>query len=151
MLALDLGADALGFVFHQKSPRYINTQNAAKICRELPVFVAKVGVFVDAGAETVRFAVEDCHLTALQFHGLESVWFCQQFPGQSIKAIRVKDETSLKTAAEYDVDAVLLDTYTENLNGGTGQTFDWSLAIKAKQMLKPRIILSGGLTPENVA
>lgn len=150
-LAVDLGADALGFVFHQKSPRYVNTQKAAEICRALPVFIAKVGVFVDAGAETVKFAAQDCHLTAMQFHGLESPWFCKQFPGQAIKAIRVKDETSLKTALEYDVDAVLLDTYTEGANGGTGQTFDWALAVKAKQMLKCRIILAGGLNPENVA
>jgi phosphoribosylanthranilate isomerase len=150
-LAVELGADALGFVFYQKSPRYVKAQTAAEICRSLPLFVARVGVFVDAGSEVVRFAAQDCHLTAMQFHGKESPWFCKQFAGQAIKAIRVKDETSLQTALEYDVDALLLDTYTPDLNGGTGQTFDWSIAMKAKEMFKCRIILSGGLTPENVA
>jgi phosphoribosylanthranilate isomerase len=151
LLAVELGADALGFVFYPKSRRYVNTQKAGEICRQLPIFVSRVGVFVDAGSENVKFAAQDCHLTAMQFHGNESVWFCKQFPGQSIKAIRVKDESSLATAKEYDVDAVLLDTYTDNVKGGSGQTFDWSLAVKAKQMLKCRIILAGGLTPENVA
>ena len=90
-------------------------------------------------------------MTALQFHGDESPGFCRKFGAQIIKAIRVKDEESLRRAGEYDVDALLLDTYTADQRGGTGRAFDWSLAVKARRMLRTPIILSGGLTPENVA
>jgi phosphoribosylanthranilate isomerase len=148
-LAVELGADALGFVFYPKSPRFISVREAANICHELPPFVARVGVFVDELEYEIERALNDCLLTALQFHGEEPPGFCQKFPAKSIKAIRIRDESSLRAAAEYDVDALLLDTYTESQPGGTGQTFDWSLAVKAKQ-LGPAIILSGGLTVVNV-
>lgn len=149
--AVDLGADALGFIFYPKSPRFVKVAAAADICASLPPFVAKVGVFVDELEYEIERALRDCLLTALQFHGDEPPGFCQKFAAQSIKAIRVRDESSLRTAAEYDVDALLLDTYTESEQGGTGRTFDWSLAVKAKEKLSPPIILSGGLTPDNVA
>jgi phosphoribosylanthranilate isomerase len=149
-LAVDLGADALGFIFYQKSPRYITVPKAADICNALPPFVAKVGVFVDELEFEIEKALQDCLLTVLQFHGEEPPGFCQKFPAKSIKAIRVRDEASLAAAEEYDVDALLLDTYTAGQQGGTGRTFDWSLAVKAKERLTPLIILSGGITPENV-
>ena len=91
----------------------------------------------------------ECLLNALQFHGDEPPGFCQKFAAKSIKAIRVRGEESLRAAAEYDVDALLLDTYTESERGGTGRTFDWSLAVRAKE-IGPPIILSGGLTAENI-
>lgn len=149
-LAVNLGADALGFVFYPKSPRYIKVREAADICHQLPPFVTKVGVFVNELEYEIEKALSECLLTALQFHGDEPPGFCQKFPAKSIKAIRVRDESSLKAAAEYDVDGLLLDTYTESERGGTGRTFDWSLAVRAKELLGPPIILSGGLTTVNV-
>jgi phosphoribosylanthranilate isomerase len=148
-LAMELGADALGFIFYPKSPRYIPVTKAADICNALPPFVTKVGVFVDELEYEIEKAVGECLLNALQFHGEEPPGFCVKFAAKSIKAIRMRDEDSLRAAAEYDVDALLLDTYTDTERGGTGKTFDWSLAIKAKQ-LGPPIILSGGLTTVNV-
>lgn len=149
-LAVELGADALGFVFYPKSPRYVRVRQAANICHRLPPFVTRVGVFVDELEYEIEKALNECLLTALQFHGEEPPGFCQKFAAKSIKAIRVRDEDSLRAAADYDVDALLLDTYTESQRGGTGQTFDWSLAIRAKETLAPPIILSGGLTTANV-
>ncbi len=149
-LAVELGADALGFIFYPKSPRYVKVPVAADICNALPPFVTKVGVFVDELEYEIERALNDCLLNALQFHGEEPPGFCQKFAAKSIKAIRVRDEQSLRAAAEYDVDALLLDTYTESERGGTGRTFDWSLAVKARETLAPPIILSGGLTTVNV-
>ena len=149
LLAVELGADAVGFVFYSKSPRYINVSAAANICNKLPPFVAKVGVFVDELEYEIERALNECLLNALQFHGDEPPGFCKKFAAKSIKAIRVRGEESLHAAAEYDVDALLLDTYTDESRGGTGKTFDWSLAVKAKE-IGPPIILSGGLTTVNV-
>lgn len=149
LLAAGMGADALGFIFYAKSQRAIAVTEAAKICRVLPPFVSKVGVFVNAEEDVIRQAVTECQLTAVQFHGEESPAFCRLFPAKVIKALRVRDETVVRTAAEYDVDALLLDTYTAGQQGGTGQTFDWSLAVRVKQLGRP-VILSGGLTPDNV-
>ncbi len=149
-LAVGLGADALGFIFYPKSPRYIPVAKAADICNALPPFVAKVGVFVDELEFEIEKALSECLLNALQFHGDEPPGFCQKFAAKSIKAIRVRDEGSLRAAAEYDVDALLLDTYTDAERGGTGKTFDWSLAVKAKETLARPIILSGGLNTANV-
>jgi phosphoribosylanthranilate isomerase len=150
LLAVELGADALGFIFYPKSPRYVKVQDAANICNSLPPFVAKVGVFVDELEYEIEKALHECLLNALQFHGDEPPGFCQKFAAKSIKAIRVRDEESLRAAAEYDVDALLLDTYTDESRGGTGRTFDWSLAVRAKEFLSAPIILSGGLTTANV-
>jgi phosphoribosylanthranilate isomerase len=150
LLAVELGADALGFIFYQKSPRYIKVTDAANICNALPPFVAKVGVFVDELEYEIEKALNECLLNALQFHGDEPPGFCQKFAAKSIKAIRVRDEESLRAAEEYDVDALLLDTYTHESRGGTGRTFDWSLAVRAKEFLSVPIILSGGLTTANV-
>ena len=149
LLAAKLGADAVGFVFHPESPRRVTLKQAAGICRELPPFVATVGVFVNATKHVVEQTLAECLLTALQFHGDEPPRFCRQFAARTIKAIQMQDEDSLRAAAEYDVDALLLDTYTETERGGTGRTFDWSLAVRASE-LEPPIILSGGLTTANV-
>ncbi len=150
LLAVDLGADALGFVFYPKSPRYVKVRDAANICNALPPFVAKVGVFVDELEYEIEKALKECLLNVLQFHGDEPPGFCQKFAAKSIKAIRVRDEESLRAAEEYDVDALLLDTYTDESRGGTGRTFDWSLAVRAKEFLSGPLILSGGLTTANV-
>ena len=150
MLAIELGADALGFIFYRQSKRCIAPTLAAKICSALPPFVAKVGVFVNESETGIQQAVIECQLDVVQLHGEELPVFCRQLPVKVIKAIRVRDADSLRAAAEYDVDALLLDTYTAEQRGGTGQTFDWTLVRQAKTLLRPPIILSGGLTPENV-
>ena len=150
LLAVELGADTLGFIFYPKSSRCVKVQEAANICNALPPFVAKVGVFVNELEYEIEKALSECLLNALQFHGDEPPGFCQKFAAKSIKAIRVRDEESLRAAAEYDVDALLLDTYTDESRGGTGRTFDWSLAVRAKEFLSAPIILSGGLTTANV-
>ena len=149
-LAVELGADALGFIFYRPSQRSVTASLAAEICAALPPFVAKVGVFVNESAAVIQQTLTDCRLDGVQLHGEELPGFCRQFPVKVIKAIRVRDANSLKSAAEYDVDALLLDTYTVDQRGGTGQAFDWALARQAKTVVRVPIILSGGLTPENV-
>jgi len=148
LFASEYGADALGFNFYKKSPRYIEPQKAAEIIAQLPPFVMPVGVFVNEREDRIR---EIQHLTciqAVQLHGDESPEFCQRFEGRVIKAFQVKDKESLKAMAHYRVGAFLLDSYREGMRGGTGVTFDWHLAVVAKTFGK--IILAGGLTPENV-
>jgi phosphoribosylanthranilate isomerase len=148
-LAAELGADALGFIFYPKSLRRVTLAQAAGICKAFLPFVATVGVFVNATQREIKSTLAECRLTTLQFHGDEPPEFCRQFAARTIKAIRVQDEDSLRTAAEYDVDALLLDTYTETKRGGTGKTFDWSIAVRAKEIGLP-IVLSGGLTMANI-
>jgi len=151
LLAVELGADALGFVFYPPSPRAVTVAAAADICHQLPPFVARVGVFVDELEYEIERALEECLLTALQFHGEEPPGFCVKFPAKSIKAIRLRGEESLRAAAEYDVDALLLDAYDARAQGGTGQTVDWALAARAGEFVRKPVILSGGLKAENVA
>jgi phosphoribosylanthranilate isomerase len=148
--AVEGGADALGFIFSEKSPRHISVESAAAIIRELPPMVIKVGVFVDAGEEFVLRAIGQCSLNLLQFHGAESPEYCVQFGLMSMKAFRVRDKASLQEVRDYQTDAWLLDAYSPNEPGGTGEQFDWDLAIEAQKWGKP-IFLAGGLTPENVA
>lgn len=151
LAALDAGADALGFVFYDRSPRHVAVDAAAEIIRQLPPFAAKVGVFVNATEETVRQTVAKCGLGTLQFHGEESPEFCRKFsPLKVIKAFRVKDAASLRQLEVYETDAWLLDSYAPDQRGGTGATFNWRLACEAGESGRP-IILAGGLTPENVA
>lgn len=145
-LAVELGADFLGFIFYAKSPRAVKHE----VMAEMPVGVERVGVFVNESEAEIQRTVEECRLTMVQLHGEESPEFCKRMPAKVVKAVRVKDEASLRAATEYDVDALLLDTYTAGQHGGTGRTFDWSLAAKAKTILEVPVILSGGLTPENV-
>jgi len=148
-LAAELGADMLGFIFYAKSKRAVTRESAAAICPALPSSVERVGVFVNETEAEILRTVAACGLTAIQFHGDEPPSFCRRFSVKKIKAIRVRDAESLRAAAEYDVDALLLDTYTDSERGGTGKTFDWSLAAQAKSLGRP-IILSGGLTADNV-
>jgi phosphoribosylanthranilate isomerase len=147
--AIEAGADALGFVFYEKSPRSVSVEKAAEIIRELPPLIMKVGVFVDASPEFVMRAASECGLTLLQFHGEEPPDFCRQFGLMSMKALRVRDANSLQTLLEYATDAWLLDAYSPESHGGTGKTFNWDLATQAQSWGRP-IFLAGGLTAENV-
>ncbi len=150
LAAVNAGADALGFMFYDRSKRRVTADAVAKITTELPPFVLRVGVFVDAAAETVREIADTCRLTALQFHGSESHQFCSQFSLPVIKAIRLEGKSSLSQLDQYQVSALLVDTALPGQLGGTGEKGDWQLAREATK-LGHRIILAGGLTPENVA
>jgi len=147
--AVEAGADALGFIFYHKSPRFIEIEDAAAIIKTLPPFVTTVGVFVDEGVDRInRFAVR-AGIQAVQLHGGEPPALCRKMERTVIKAFRVKEAADVEQIREYDLQACLLDTYQEGIPGGTGETFDWDIAVEAKKLC--RVILSGGLTPDNVA
>jgi len=150
LAAVDAGADALGFMFYEPSPRNVPVKLAADIIRQLPPFIAKVGVFVNATEETVRMIVTECGLDTVQFHGDEPPEFCRRFsPLKIYKAFRLENLESLRALPGYRTDAWLLDSFVEGKPGGTGAKFNWDLAVEATQLGRP-IILAGGLTPENV-
>lgn len=148
--AAEAGADALGFVFYEKSVRYVSIDKAAEICCKIPPFVTKVGLFVDASEEEVRRVIDNVHLDLLQFHGDESPEFCQNFNLPYIKAIRAKSRESIIEAIDAHCAAigVLVDSYVPGKPGGTGSTFDWSLVPVEH---RSKIILAGGLDSGNVA
>ncbi len=148
--AVEAGADAIGFIFYEKSPRFVTIEQAAEISKQLTSFIMRVGVFVNAPEEFVLRAISEVGLTMLQFHGHEKPEYCTQFGLMSMKAFPMRNEESLKKISDYQTDAYLLDAYMENQLGGTGKTFNWDLAVEAQKFGKP-IFLSGGLTPENVA
>lgn len=147
-LALDLGADALGFVFNNKSPSHVAPATAREIVDKLPPFIPIIGVFANEfNLEALRSIAETAKVTVLQLHGNESPDYCNQFSGfRLIKTLRVSDNFDYTQIRRFPVSAVLLEGYSED---GVGRLFDWRLAAAARQYA--RIILSGGLTPENVA
>ena len=151
LLAAELGADALGFIFYAKSPRKVAPETARSIIAQLPPFVASVGVFVDEAAAVVQELAAKVGLDWVQLHGQESPDYCRNLGRKVIKAFRIQDEDSLRQLADYQgaAQALLLDTYKKGQVGGTGEIFDWHLARKAKKY--GPIILAGGLTSENVA
>ena len=149
-VAVEVGADALGFIFYDRSPRFIPVKNAAEISRALPPYTLRVGVFVNPSEELVQRAIDECGLNLLQFHGDEPPEFCTQFGLMSMKAFRIRDAGSLRELSKYQTDAWLLDAYSSDTLGGTGEKFNWDLAVEAQKPGKP-VFLAGGLTPENVA
>ena len=150
LAAAEAGADMIGLMFYEKSPRHVTMPTAVAIARAIPPFVLKVGVFVNAPEELILRAIGECGLGMVQFHGEETPEFCTQFGLMSMKAFRVRDADSLHALPHYRTDAFLLDAYSATGLGGTGETFNWDLAIEAKKFGKP-IFLAGGLTPDNVA
>lgn len=144
------GADAIGLVFYEKSPRHVSMAQAAKLVAVLPPFVTVVGLFVNASAETVREVLAAVPLDVLQFHGDEAPEFCEQFHKPYLKAIRVKAGVDLIQCAArfHTAQGLLLDAHVEGIPGGTGASFDWTLIPEA---LPLPLILSGGLSAENVA
>ena len=151
LAAVEAGADALGFMFYEPSPRWVSAKGVAEIVRRLPPFVAKVGVFVDATEPDVRQAMAACALDTLQFHGRESPEFCARFDSVKVyKAFRVQSLESIADLPRFATDAWLLDSFVPDKPGGTGVPFQWDLALEAKKLGRP-VILAGGLTPENVA
>ncbi len=149
LAAAGSGADALGLMFYEKSPRHIPMKTAAEIAGKLPPFVIKVGVFANAPEETVLRAIGECGLNIVQFHGDETPEYCAQFAVMVIKAFRISDAASLKVLGDYRTDAFLLDAHSADKLGGTGEKFNWDLAVEAQKLGRP-IFLAGGLTPENV-
>ena len=143
------GCDALGFVFYKDSPRYIALDAFKVIVKELPPFVTKTGLFVNADPAEIEEAIQSGLVNVLQFHGDETPDFCRQFNFPYIKAVAVSPSVDLIQYAKdfYDAEALLLDTYHEHLKGGIGQTFDWNLI---PQSLSKPIVLAGGLTVDNV-
>jgi len=144
------GADALGFVFYEKSPRRLTAAAAALLLRELPPFVQSVGLFVDAEPAFVESVLRVAALDLLQFHGDETAAECARYGRPYIKAIRVNADTDLlKCAADFEgARGLLLDAFVPGVPGGTGERFDWNLIPPG--LPKP-MVLSGGLTPGNVA
>lgn len=149
LVAAEAGADLIGLMFYERSPRHVSFATAAEISRAVSPFVLKVGVFVNPDEDTVTRAIGECGVTLLQFHGEEKPEFCAQFGVMSMKAFRVRDADSLLALPDYATEAYLLDAYSPAAHGGTGAKFNWELAVAAKQQGKP-IFLAGGLTPENV-
>jgi len=147
--AVAAGADALGFVLYEPSPRYVSAKRAGQLLAATPAFVSTVGLFVDAEPEFVKAALDLAPFDLLQFHGDESPEYCRSSSRPYMKAVRVRSEQDIQDAIENypDAAALLLDAYVENLPGGTGQAFDWRLI---PEMDIPWV-LAGGLTPENVA
>ncbi len=150
LAAAESGADMVGLMFYEKSPRHITMQTAEDIARQLPPSIVKVGVFVNPSEDLVLRAIGECGVTLLQFHGDEPPEFCTQFGVMNMKAFRVRDLESLHALTNYTTDAWLLDAYTPDKLGGTGATFNWDLAVEAQKFGRP-VFLAGGLTPENVA
>ncbi|HNU67003.1 MAG TPA: phosphoribosylanthranilate isomerase [Methylotenera sp.] len=150
LVAVDLGVDALGLVFYAPSPRNVTIATAADVARQIPAFVSVVGLFVNAEPSFVEEVIANVGLSLLQFHGDETPEDCERFGLPYIKAIRVKADTNLVQYARdfTSAKALLLDTYTEGVAGGTGQMFDWNLIPSA--LPKP-VILAGGLQANNVA
>ncbi len=149
-IACSAGADAIGLVFYDKSPRNVTLDSAAEIVASLPPFVSVVGLFVNSSDEEVRQVLSRVQLDLLQFHGDEDESFCSSYDRPYIRAIRVKSDTDLPSLCQQYVSArgLLLDSFRKDTPGGTGEAFDWEL-IPSKLPLP--VILAGGLNPENVA
>lgn len=147
LAAAEFGADMLGFVF-ALSARQVSRETVISIVERLPASIHKVGVFVDAPLEEVQETIRVCNLSLAQLHGSESPEFCQALSPRVIKSFRVKDDSVLGVMPTYQVSACLLDGFDPVLNGGAGRTFDWEIARRAVSC--GRVILSGGLTVENV-
>jgi phosphoribosylanthranilate isomerase len=156
LAAVDAGADALGFNFYARSPRYISPADAREIIDQLPGSVLKVGVFVDEELQSVSRILTQAGLSAVQLHGDESPEYCRELAGKYvIKAFGAGSKFDWNAVDRYDVQAIMLDTKDDLLRGGTGRVFDWTIAQRvngsAANSSTPKLFLAGGLSPENVA
>ncbi len=154
LLSAKFGADALGFNFYKKSPRYITPENAREIIEQLPQEITKVGVFVNESLEKIVEIAVIAKLDALQLHGEETPEFARELKAKTdleiIKAFRVSNEFKPEDVLQYEVDAILLDAYNPQEHGGTGETFDWEIAKKVQEIF-PKMYLAGGLSQNNIA
>jgi phosphoribosylanthranilate isomerase len=147
---VDAGADAIGLVFYEPSPRAVTLQQAQEIVRTVPAFVSVVALFVNPEPSLVQEVLNGVRIDLIQFHGDEDSTFCEQFKHPYIKAIRVRQASDVVASSLRfpSAQGILLDSYKPGVPGGTGETFDWSM-IPVEQTKK--IILAGGLTPENAS
>lgn len=152
LAAVAAGADALGFNFWPQSPRFIKPLEARSIVEQLPKAVMRVGVFVnEAEPDDVARVAREVNLSAVQLHGEESPEYCRALKGLLvIKALRVVDRFTPQQATQYETDAILLDAFVSGSRGGTGRIVNWEIARQVAE-LAPRLILAGGLSPDNVA
>lgn len=149
MAAAAAGADAIGLVFYDPSPRAVDVGLAAEICAVLPAFVSPVGLFVNAHAERVEQVLDSVPLQLLQFHGDEDPDYCARFERPWIKALRVREgvDMAAEAAPFSDAQAILLDSWVAEKRGGTGEQFNWA---QAPRDLRRPLILAGGLNPANI-
>ena len=147
--AAALGVDALGFIFAKKSPRFIDPSAAAKIIAALPPFVSRVGVFVDEEPDEVIRIARDIALDTIQLHGAESPSYCKNIPYPVIKALGLRPEFDMAELESYPTAGILLDTWNNGLQGGSGMSGDWEVARKVADRCR-RIILAGGLGPSTL-
>ena len=146
--AVTAGADAVGFVFTQRSKRYVAPERAVELAARVPAFVSRVGLFMDAEAGFVERVLKEVPLTLLQFHGLETPAYCRRFGRPYVKALGMADPEKLQHVDEYaDAAAILLDSHPPGEPGGTGRTFSWD---RIPTLSRP-LVLAGGLNPSNVA
>ena len=147
---IDGGADALGFIFYKKSPRYITAKKAAAIIKKLPKSIIKVGVFVNEKGADIKKIAKVCGLNFVQLHGNESIHFCAKLKGLNIiKAFRVKEKIDKNEVSKYKVKAYLFDAFVRSKAGGTGKSFNWSFLCGINKLKIP-VFLSGGLNAGNV-
>jgi phosphoribosylanthranilate isomerase len=149
--AVAAGADALGFNFYKPSPRYITPPHAREIIDQIPDSILTVGVFVNEEPDAIRKIASESGIRALQLHGDESPAYCQNLAAGYfvIKTFAVANSFDPKTVNDYKVEAIMLDTKHNNLRGGTGRVFDWSVAEQLA-LTVPKLFLAGGLSPENI-
>ncbi|MBI5731466.1 MAG: phosphoribosylanthranilate isomerase [Ignavibacteriales bacterium] len=147
LLSVELGADALGFIFYEKSKRFVQYSAAEAIIKQLPNSVLKVGVFVNSTIEEVNSAADKIGLSAVQLHGKESPFYTKQIEMPVIKSFRVDNKFDFALLDEYENCSLLLDNFSEKEYGGTGKSFDWTLI---PEKLKDRIILAGGVSSKNI-
>ncbi len=154
LLSAKFGADALGFNFYKKSPRFISPEKAREIIERLPPEILKVGVFVNESLDKICETAETVKLDAIQLHGEETPEFSRELKAKTnleiIKAFRVSENFRAEDVLQYEVNAVLLDAYSTKEHGGTGETFDWEMAKKVQEIVS-KLYLAGGLSAENVA
>jgi phosphoribosylanthranilate isomerase len=151
LMAVEAGADALGVMFYPPSPRSVRPDVVRRIVEQLPPFVARVGVFVNADETHIRLTIREAGIDTIQLHGKEPVELCQSLaPLPVMKAFRMEGPGSLNALTPYTGCAWLLDSYVAGVFGGTGQTFNWDLACEAVRR-GGKVVLAGGLTPDNVA
>jgi len=146
--ALECGADAIGLNFYERSPRFVTMERAQGIVSKLPEHKSKIGVFVNASRKRILEVIKTVNLSAVQLVGQHGPDDLLNFESSVIKVFRVYPGFDVEVLRNYIIDAFLLDTYQDETYGGTGKTFDWNVAIKAKEYGK--VILSGGLNPENI-
>ena len=153
LLSAKFGADALGFNFYPKSPRYISPEKVREIVEQLPEGILKVGVFVNETLDKIAEIAEVAKLNVIQLHGEETPEFAKEIKAKTnleiIKAFRVSPEFKPEDVLQYETDAILLDAYSPKEHGGTGETFDWEIAKKVQEIF-PKMYLAGGLSHENI-